>query len=280
MFGKEDLRLIGIHGAPRSGTSWLGQILNSSEHVEYRYQPLFSYAFKGRLTPNSSAQEIRKFRDDLLATEDEFVLQRGAASLPGYSLEFPKTEITHLAYKEVRYHDILENLLAKAPDTDVIAIVRHPCAVLYSWKCAPREFEKEWKFRDEWRLANRKNKRKTENWYGFERWRELALMFEALTRAFPDRFHLVRYEDLVGSTEATISRLFHACGLEYSSQVENFIRQSKEQDDAHPYGVFRGPAFDQESWIGELDSDVIKEIYAELKDTVLERYLDSSRTPY
>ena len=39
-------RIISIHGVPRSGTSWLGQILDSSPKVRYKFQPLFSYAFK------------------------------------------------------------------------------------------------------------------------------------------------------------------------------------------------------------------------------------------
>src|SRR5436305_252996 len=101
-------RIVAIHGAPRSGTSWLGQLFNSSENVAYRYQPLFSYAFKQRLTSTSTRREIELFFDDLLFTEDDFVLQRGAASLAGYSLEFEKAEITHLVYKEVRYHCVLE----------------------------------------------------------------------------------------------------------------------------------------------------------------------------
>ena len=85
-------RIVAIHGAPRSGTSWLGQLFNSSENVAYRYQPLFSYAFKQRLTSTSTRREIELFFDDLLFTEDDFVLQRGAASLAGYSLEFEKAD--------------------------------------------------------------------------------------------------------------------------------------------------------------------------------------------
>lgn len=52
------IKPIAIFGVPRSGTSWLGQLFNSSERVAYRYQPLFSYAFKGRLNENSTLDEI------------------------------------------------------------------------------------------------------------------------------------------------------------------------------------------------------------------------------
>ena len=37
------MKNVAIFGVPRSGTSWLGQIFNSSPMVAYRFQPLFSY---------------------------------------------------------------------------------------------------------------------------------------------------------------------------------------------------------------------------------------------
>ena len=52
---------VAIHGAPRSGTTWLGQIFNASPRTQYRYQPLFSYRFKGQLQPTSSASEVARF---------------------------------------------------------------------------------------------------------------------------------------------------------------------------------------------------------------------------
>src|SRR5690242_11259495 len=83
-------RIVGVHGAPRSGTSWLGQLFNSNEHVAYRYQPMFSYAFKGRLDRTAASSDINSFFDDLLETADDFVLQRGDSSVAGYELTFPK----------------------------------------------------------------------------------------------------------------------------------------------------------------------------------------------
>ena len=67
---------VAIFGVPRSGTSWLGQIMNSSPNVAYRYQPLFSYAFKDYLDEQSSAEDIQHFHEELLTTEDEFVTQK------------------------------------------------------------------------------------------------------------------------------------------------------------------------------------------------------------
>ena len=43
------MKRIGLHGVPRSGTSWLGNIFNSSPDLTYKHQPLYSYAFKNYL---------------------------------------------------------------------------------------------------------------------------------------------------------------------------------------------------------------------------------------
>src|SRR5690606_19342501 len=159
-------RIVAIHGAPRSGTSWLGQLFNSSEFVAYRYQPLFAHAFRGRISTSSTGEELRTFFRDLLATTDNFVLQRGAAALAGYELEFPKGLATHLVYKEVRFHDLLDVLLGLLPDLHLVALIRDPRDVIASWVAAPREFRPEWSVEDEWFEASSKNAGLGENWYG------------------------------------------------------------------------------------------------------------------
>jgi hypothetical protein len=269
----DKIRVIGIHGAPRSGTSWLGQLFNSSEHVAYRYQPLFSYAFKGRLTATSSADQINGFFADLLTTDDEFVLQQGAASLSGYSLTFRKSDITHLVYKEVRYHDIVENLLEHSSRAHVVGIIRNPCAVILSWFNAPKEFDPAWNRFDEWREASKKNLGRPENWYGFQRWKELGSLFERLRSRFPRRFTIVRYEDLVAAPRKTLTALFETCGLPMSPQVLDFTKSSCERDDGLPYGVFRAGKGNDLKWVNELDRRIIEAIRADLRGTALEKYI-------
>ena len=101
---------LAIHGAPRSGTTWLGEIINSSPKVVYKFQPLFSYRFKSYLSACSSAEHIGEFFQLLSATNDLFCDQtqaRSAGELP----TFEKTTSPEIvAYKEVRYHNILHNL--------------------------------------------------------------------------------------------------------------------------------------------------------------------------
>jgi hypothetical protein len=103
---------VAIHRVPRSGTTWLGEIFNSSPNTIYKFQPLFSYALKDFLTSASSLQDINEFFQQLKEINDDFIDQikkRNQDLLP----VFKKEQSTHLVYKEVRYHNILNNLMRK-----------------------------------------------------------------------------------------------------------------------------------------------------------------------
>lgn len=267
----DPLQPIAIHGAPRSGTSWLGQVFNSHPQVQYRYQPLFSYAFKNRVGPRSSRQEFLDFFADLVATEDDFVLQRGKAALAGYQMSFPKVTPTHLVYKEVRYHDILDRLLDEVPEARLVAIVRDPRDVIGSWVKAPREFQAEWDIAGEWRDAPSKNAGREENWYGFSRWKELAHLFDRLAGKHPRRVVIVRYEELLAEPLERVASLFSACGLQMPASTREFLAESRQRDDGAPYGVFRKAG--QEASRLHLPGEVAAEIVKELSGTPLARYL-------
>lgn len=266
-------RIIGVHGAPRSGTSWFGQLFNANEHVAYRYQPFFSHAFNGRLDVHAGPSGISAFFSDLLRTEDDFVLQRGASSLAGYELSFRKEAITHLVYKEVRYHHLIEHLLAMESTYMAIGLIRDPCAVIHSWAHAPREYDHAWCLADEWRHAARKNLDREESWYGFERWKELALLFHRLQERYPDRFHIIRYEDLVAAPELVLRRLCDLIDLPWTGQTVRFLRESQARDDGAAYGVFRKSHAAMESWRGKLDEGIVATIHGELEGGPLSRYL-------
>lgn len=271
---EDPIPVLGIHGAPRSGTSWLGQIFNSSEQVAYRYQPFFSYAFRGRIREDSDAGTMREVFRQLTASRDPFLLQVGEGRLARETPTFPKQETTHLVYKEVRFHDLLPGLLGRIPEFRAIGLVRDPRATLASWFRAPREFDPGWDKEAEWRHAEKKNAGLRENWYGFERWKELASLFLDLAVAHEDRFRIVQYEDLVRDPRTQANALFEFCGLPFSAQVERFIGASTSSDDRDPYGVFR----DRRRLGGSprrrgVERDIALTIGSELKNTGLARFL-------
>ena len=102
------------------------------------------------------------------------------------------------------------------------------------------------------------------------------MLFEHLKLKFPARFLILRYEDLVATTEPSIERLFEFCGLGMTEQVREFIRLSKARDDGQSYGVFRDARQRKGDWTRELDPQIIEAIRAELRGGPLARYLTES----
>lgn len=264
--------IIGIHGVPRSGTSWLGQIFNSSPNVAFRFQPLFSYAFKDRLNQFSSTAEIKKFFKDIYLSQDDFLLQKDKIALGAYP-DFSKSQVaTHLVFKHVRYHHLIENLLIKVPTIKIIGIVRHPCAVINSWLQAPKEFKIEWDQLHEWRYAQSKNQNRIEEFYGFERWKEVAEMFLKLAEKYPHQFVLIKYAELNEFPMETVKKLFEFCQLILSEQTIKFIEESTQNDHDDTYAVYRSNRQDNK-WQTELNQTIKETIIKEIQKTRLKTFL-------
>ncbi len=250
------MSLVAIHSVPRSGSTWLGQIFNSSPSVIYKYQPLFSYAFKDFLTPHSSRDEVLNFFKLIAEREDDFLDQKSAVEagiVPRFSKQ---SQAEHIVYKEVRYHHILEHILQQVPEIKIIGLVRNPLATLASWKVSPKEFRPEWDFSEEWRSGVSKNQGRAEEFYGFDKWCEVAENFLRFATLFPTQFQLVRYQDLLGETEQVVSGLFQFCGMTMTEQTRHFLIASRAQNQADTYSVFKQRRVDDD-WRGVLSDNII-----------------------
>lgn len=266
---------IAIHSVPRSGSSWLGEIVNSSPSVSYAFQPLFSYKFKGLLNAKSSRKEIHSFYNDIMKTEDKFVTQLDDRKL-GIKPDFEKGEISHIAYKEVRYHYILENLLEQNPNQKVIGLVRNPLAVLSSWKNAPREFRTDlgWDFDCEWKYATSKNLNRPEEYFGFERWKETAILFKILASKFPNKFKMVFYTDLMSDTENVTRDIFDFLELDFGLQTQNFIMQSLQKDVLNTYSVFKKKQNADNSYLKNISAAIIGEVRSTCRENGLSEFTE------
>jgi hypothetical protein len=267
---------IAIHAAPRSGSSWLGEILNSSPAVTYKYQPMFAYRFRGLLNEGSTTAEIDEFFEELRRTPDNFCDQvsgRAAGRLPLFS----KEQCTHVIYKEVRFHQVLWNVVRRSVGVRFVFLIRNPFSSLVSWKRAPREFRGDlgWSFEEEWRFALRKNLNRPEEFNGYERWKDAAAIFDTLAARYPDRVTLISYKQLVTQTEEEVTRLFDFCGLPITDQTRAFLSKSRlpEGGDREPYGVFNGRQND-DAWRDALPATITEEISRDLRGGALEKYLD------
>ena len=194
-------QVVVVAGVARSGTSWLGEIINSSPDVAYRFQPLFSYAFKGALNEDSSREEMDRFFPASTTATIRFCYSRKSANR-GYIRLLKRTPNRPASSSRTcRYQYTVPSILRLCPHAKVIGLVRHPCGMLNSWIHNRKEFPPGSDALKEWRFGACKNQGRPEEFFGYYKWREVANLYLDLARQFPDQFLLVRYRDLVESTE-------------------------------------------------------------------------------
>jgi hypothetical protein len=273
MSNNEKLKKIAIHGVPRSGTSWIGEIINSSPNTLYRFQPLFSYALKDYLTIASTSDEIAEFFDALTECEDTFINQKEKRKNNEFPI-FKKGKITYIAYKEVRYINILFNLMRRADDVKLCGIIRNPCSVINSWLRAPREFRADlgWSETEEWRYALKKNLNKPEEYNGFEKWKEAANTFLELKKKYPKRVYIIKYGDMLLDPHAETEKLFSFVGLNVTAQTIEFLENSTKIANKSAYSVYRKNQKDN-NWKKSLNDSISSEIISDLRGTHLEEFL-------
>lgn len=224
---------VALFGVPRSGTTWVGQLINAAETVAYRYQPLFSYEFKDFLNPSSTAREIESFYEAIFHAESDFVL-------PVH--DFIKSTPTHLVFKSVRYHNLAKPLLERS-QTKIIFIHRPAVDVINSWFNAPREFYPEWNIYEEWEDATLKNQGRPEEFFGFNKWCEAQMIHRKNAKDYPDRVFLLDYEKATQDPLTTYMELFEWLELPWTNQVESFLSATtRKRHSTQTYSVFKAPA--------------------------------------
>lgn len=266
-------KIISIHGVPRSGTTWLGQIFDSSPNTRHKIQPLFSYAFKNRIGYHSSKEDIKQFYSELYSYDDDF-LDQTLKKQQGIHPIFPKKQEKpeFLVIKMVRSHFIVPYLLENVSNLKVICIVRNPCGVLSSWRKASKEFQSNWNFEEEWRFAQSKNNFRPEEYFGFHRWMECTKLFLELEKTSPERVTIIRYEDLVNSPFIRTKQLFDFTGIDFDSQTKQFLQDSTSIYNSDSYSVFKGGKA-ADDWKSFLEPHIIRQVYNLLEDTEFDRFL-------
>ena len=261
-----------IVGMPRSGTSWLSQIFDSSPDVRFKLSPIFSYEFKNSVTESSTAEEWHRLFDGAYTSDSEFMNQTERRRIGQYPTFLSKyTAPKFLVVKDTRFHNLLEPLLRAVERVKIIAIVRHPCGAIHSWLTAPNEFPANADPMMQWRLGACRKSGFGEFW-GFDDWLAVTRLHVRLANQFADRVKIVRYEELVTDRAVQAKGLFEFVGLEYGAQTEQFLEDSQRKHDANEYAVFKHPTV-ADRWRIELDVRIQQEILEAVQGTDLARFL-------
>lgn len=253
--------VIAIHGVPRSGTSWLAQIFNSHPDIKLKFQPLFSYALKNEVDEHSKKLDIFAFYNKMWLNDiDLFLNFKDPIIHKNYPEFLKKKNPSNLVFKQVHHHYVLNNLLEQDENIRVILLIRNPLAVLSSWKNAPKEFNPEWDFSQEWRHAFLKNKDLKENYFGYLKWCETTELFLKLKNEFSERVYILNYSDLLSDTVKEVEKLFEFSRIgEPDIQTYEFINKSKSINHSDPNSVFKTKSNDS-AWENDLPIEIINEI--------------------
>ena len=107
------MKIISLHGVPRSGTTWLQSIFEAHPNIKTIYQPLFSYAFKDKITEKSNINDWDEFIKGMLKTEDKFCNMKSDLHTNNGKtdiIRYEKEDIKHLFMKNVHNHNLIEKL--------------------------------------------------------------------------------------------------------------------------------------------------------------------------
>ena len=264
--------VIVIAGVPRSGTSWLGQLIDSSLDVAYRFQPIFSYAFKDAVNMDSDREDYERFFKGIYESTDDFLLQTDKREAGLYPTFEKKDNPEYLAFKTCRYQYLLSKMLQYFENLKVLGIVRHPCGAINSWLKNAKEFPKEADPRKEWRFGTCRNKGRPEEFFGFYKWKEVAHLYLDLQEKYPNQMYIVDYEELVDNPIVVSQSIFDFVGLEFTEQTESFLKASHSVHKESPYAVFKDKSV-RDRWKSELDPYIVNEITRDIEGTRLARFL-------
>ena len=263
--------IVAVIGMPRSGTSWLGQIFDSSPIVAYRLEPIFSYAFKNAVDNNSSRDDYLSFFKGIYESNDEFLLQTKARASGAYPIFNKNEALKTLVFKTTRFHNLIEKMIHLNENMTTVSIVRHPCGAINSWLKAKTEFPATADPMVEWRTGACR-KTAPEEFWGFEDWKSVTRLHLRLQAEFPDRFILIKYDDLVNDTAVVTRNLFRFCGIPFATQTEIFLNECHKTHSNDDYAVYKSPTV-KDAWKGELDEIIINEIGDDLRGSDLEDFL-------
>lgn len=247
------MKIISLHGVPRSGTTWLQSIFEAHPNIKTIYQPLFSYAFKNKINETSTKEEWDDFVKGMLDTEDEFCnMKSNLHTNNGKTdiIRYKKEEIKYLFMKNVHHHNLIEKFIEFDENIKIICLIRDPRSVIYSQMTAKHEGL------NDWLDCKDKNQNKSENYFGFNKWLEFRNTSIKLKELYPNNVILVQYEDLVNNTILELNKLLEFCEIDNHKNIKDVIEQINSKNENYDYSVFRNENT-IEKWKGKLDDDIV-----------------------
>jgi hypothetical protein len=228
-----------ILGRPRSGTTLLTTLFNA--HPNVRIAPEFPILLplyqKFRNVKEWDEEAILSFVDHLFRhyvfnnrTLDHYMLDKDAFTAD--LMELKHTGTTQDFLKSINYHSftVFEKgkTLRIGDKNPVYSIYAKRLLKIFpeaKFICIIRDY------RDNFVSIRKLSELKMEApilSLQISRWKYAARIFLACRKKYPDRFRIVRYEDLVTEQEKTVRELFEFIGITYDPAVFDFYTKKEE----------------------------------------------------
>jgi len=122
---------------PRSGSSFLGQLLDADPSVAVRLSPFFSYNFRQKSRNIINDNDFDSWISDLINTDDEFVTQSDKSVNGLYPKQVSKFNVNTLIIKDTRNFIDYVELFFKFNNTKIIFLDRVIREQISSWVHSP-----------------------------------------------------------------------------------------------------------------------------------------------
>jgi hypothetical protein len=292
-----------VTGMPRSGTTWVGRMLTASRQVGYINEP-----FNLAVSPGTFRIPVDHWYEYISAANEAQILPQLRRAL---DFEYPlrrelvrcrnRTDLLHTlrswrAFARGRHrrplvkepHAVLSiPWFAEQLASDVVVTVRHPAAVVSSWKRLDWSFDfsnlldqptlmQDWlePFRLEMQAALAPDKALVDRVALL--WAVIYSVIDRQRERCP-RLHVVRQEDLSRDPVAEYAKVYDAVGLSFTSAAAEAVRAAsseenpKETNPESPHETRIDSRANLESWKRRLTSDELGRI-RRLTETTADRY--------
>ncbi|MFV1990358.1 MAG: sulfotransferase [Acidimicrobiales bacterium] len=257
-------------GMPRSGTTWLSQMFESSPDFLVRLSPNYSHPLKNQIDLSATRDDWINHLSAAAESDDAFMTQNWRRDTGELATFASTTDVVqYLAIKDTRFHDLYQRAMELLPDALTIYVVRHPGGAINSW-WQSEEFPPDADIVEEWRSGECRKQAPGEYW-GFSDWCRLTERYLDLEEQAPHRFRVFRYEDLVWERERVSADLFAFVGCEVPPSTQAFLGESKSRHDDRSYSVYKDPSV-AGRWRSELPLEICSSIGSDLAGTRLARF--------
>ncbi|MDY7012958.1 MAG: sulfotransferase [Cyanobacteriota bacterium] len=278
-----------LAGLPRSGTTWIGSVLNTSPGIKYCFEP-----FNEKLIPEAVPHRQKHLnRDDW---DEEFA--RYCRDALGGRINTPYIRLQlNWIYKKIPWFPgrvlvkdvnsllVLEWLDRHISQTIVI-IMRHPCAVASSWFRLWKGPQKELEF-----LLNTllKQPKLMKNYlHPFEQeiktargfWQKMgafwgAMYYVALQQQNQHpKWLVVQHEQFCHNPSRAYRQLFERLDLPWSARTDDLLDASTYKNSKNPFVTRRISSQEPDKWKQELEPWQIEEVKTFVRPFSIQDYPD------